>query len=45
MRVIAWLCKYVGVCIGVGDVTPERLAKWRSAVKALKPKGGGTGEV
>jgi len=29
--------EYVGVCIGAGDVTPERLAKWCSAVKALKP--------
>ena len=40
MRVMAWLCKYVGVCISVGDVTPERLAKWCSAIEALKPKGG-----
>ena len=30
-----------GVCIGAGDVTPERLAKWCSAVKALNPKGRG----
>ena len=27
--------EYVGVCIGAGDVTPERPAKWCSAVKAL----------
>jgi len=33
--------EYVGVCIGAGDVTPERLAKWCFAVKALKPEGMG----
>ena len=27
--------EYVGVCIGAGDVTPERLLKWCSAVKVL----------
>ena len=36
--------EYVGVCISVGDVTPERLLKWYSADKALKPKGGGVSE-
>ncbi|PWW73211.1 hypothetical protein C7212DRAFT_301372 [Tuber magnatum] len=29
--------EYVGVCIGAGNVTPERLAAWCLAVKALKP--------
>ncbi|KAG0125145.1 hypothetical protein HOY82DRAFT_632507 [Tuber indicum] len=31
--------EYIGGCIFAGNVTSERLAKWCSAVKALKPEG------
>ncbi|KAG0634086.1 hypothetical protein HOY80DRAFT_1140941 [Tuber brumale] len=31
--------EYIGDCIGAGNVTSDRLAKWCSAVNALKPEG------